>query len=182
MSSLVAQSVKNLPAVQETRVRSLCLEDPRRRKWQPTPIFLPGESHGWRSLVGYSPLRCKESDTTEWLHFHFHREHCVWFKFLWIKNQRKYVSVYIQIHTCMCIYTWYIYMYVVYTYTHMRKHTYKSFFKTNNLKKSINRGRYMEEPGSLQSMGSLRVGHDWCNLACTPLLLMTAYSTTQIIY
>ena len=51
-------------------------------------------------------------------------------------------------------------MYVVYTYTHMRKHTYKSFFKTNNLKKSINRGRYMEEPGSLQSMGSLRVGHD----------------------
>ena len=40
-----------------------------RRKWQPTPVFLPGESHGQRSLVGYSPWGRKESDTTEWLHF-----------------------------------------------------------------------------------------------------------------
>ena len=38
-------------------------------KWQPIPAFLPGESHGWRSLVGYSPWVCKESDTTERLHF-----------------------------------------------------------------------------------------------------------------
>ena len=37
------------------------------RKWQPTPVFFPGESHGWRSLVGYSPWGCKESDTTEQL-------------------------------------------------------------------------------------------------------------------
>ena len=43
----------------------------RRRKWQPTPVFLPGESHGWRSLVGYSPQGRKESDMTERLHFHF---------------------------------------------------------------------------------------------------------------
>ena len=43
---------------------------PWRRKWQPPPVFLPGESHGQRSLVGYSPRGCKESDTTEWLHFH----------------------------------------------------------------------------------------------------------------
>ena len=35
-----------------------------RRKWQPTPVFLPGESHGQRSLAGYSPPRCKESDST----------------------------------------------------------------------------------------------------------------------
>ena len=41
------------------------------RKWQPTPVFLPGESHGWKSLVGYSPWGRKESDTTEQLHFHF---------------------------------------------------------------------------------------------------------------
>ena len=41
------------------------------RKWQPTPVLLPGESHGRRSLVGYSPWCCKELDTTEWLHFHF---------------------------------------------------------------------------------------------------------------
>ena len=39
-----------------------------RRKWQPTPAFLPGESHGQRSLVGYSPWGRKESDTTERLH------------------------------------------------------------------------------------------------------------------
>ena len=38
---------------------------PWRRKWQPTPVFLPGESHGWRSLVGYSPWVRKESDMTE---------------------------------------------------------------------------------------------------------------------
>ena len=39
------------------------------RKWQSTPVFLPGESHGWGSLVGYSPQGRKESGTTERLHF-----------------------------------------------------------------------------------------------------------------
>ena len=38
---------------------------PWRRSWQPTPIFLPGESHGQRSLAGYSPWGHKESDMTE---------------------------------------------------------------------------------------------------------------------
>ena len=38
---------------------------PWRRKWQPTPVLLPGKSHGQRSLVGYSPWDHKESDTTE---------------------------------------------------------------------------------------------------------------------
>ena len=42
-----------------------------RREWQPTPVFLPGESHGQRSLSGYSPWGCKESDTTEQLTFHY---------------------------------------------------------------------------------------------------------------
>ena len=36
-----------------------------RREWQPTPVFLPGEFHGQRSLMGYSPWGCKESDMTE---------------------------------------------------------------------------------------------------------------------
>ena len=40
-----------------------------RRKWQPTPVPLPGKSHGRRSVVGYSPWHHKESDTTERLHF-----------------------------------------------------------------------------------------------------------------
>ena len=39
------------------------------RKWQPTPAFLPGKSHGRRSLVDYSPWDCKELDTTEQIHF-----------------------------------------------------------------------------------------------------------------
>ena len=42
-----------------------------RREWQPTPVFLPGESHGQRSLAGYSPWRFKESDMTEWLTLHW---------------------------------------------------------------------------------------------------------------
>ena len=40
-------------------------------EWQPTPVLLPGKSHGRRSLVGFSPWGHKESDTTERLHFHF---------------------------------------------------------------------------------------------------------------
>ncbi|XP_070322048.1 coiled-coil domain-containing protein 191 isoform X4 [Odocoileus virginianus] len=54
-----AQLVKNLPAMQETWVQFLGWEDPPERKWQPTPLFLPGESHGQRSLAGYSPWHCK---------------------------------------------------------------------------------------------------------------------------
>ena len=41
------------------------------RQWHPTPVLLPGKSHGWRSLVGCSPWGREESDTTEQLHFHF---------------------------------------------------------------------------------------------------------------
>ena len=40
-------------------------------QWHTTPVLLPGKSHGWRSLVGCSPWGREESDTTEWLHFHF---------------------------------------------------------------------------------------------------------------
>ena len=43
----------------------------QRRQWHPTPVLLPGKSHGRRSLVGYSPWGREESDTTERLHFHF---------------------------------------------------------------------------------------------------------------
>ena len=47
------------------------LERTARRQWHPSPVLLPGRSHGWRSLVGCSPWGRKESDTTERLHFHF---------------------------------------------------------------------------------------------------------------
>ena len=61
MASLEAQMVKNLPAVQETWVGKI----PWRRKWQPTPVLLPGQSHGQRRLVGYSLWSHKQSDTSE---------------------------------------------------------------------------------------------------------------------
>ena len=66
--SLVAQKEKkNLPSMQETRVRKI----PWRREWQPTPVFLPGESHGQRSMVGYTSWGHRESDMTE-QHTHTH--------------------------------------------------------------------------------------------------------------
>ena len=79
-TSLVAQMVKCLPTMWKTQVLSLGQEDPWRRKWQPTPVLLPGKSPGQRSLVGYSPWGRKESDTTERLniHFHFQSHHIFW--------------------------------------------------------------------------------------------------------
>jgi len=68
-TSLVAQMVKCLSTMRETRVRSLGREVPWRRKWHPIPVLLPGKSHVWRSLIGYRPWGCKASDTTEQLHF-----------------------------------------------------------------------------------------------------------------
>ena len=62
---LVVQLVKNLPTVQETWVQSLGQEDPLEKGMAATPVFLPEEFHGQRSLVGYSPWGHKELDTTE---------------------------------------------------------------------------------------------------------------------
>ena len=62
--------VKRLPTMWETRVRSLGWEDPLEKEMA-TQVLLPGKSHGWRSVVSYSPWGCKESDMTEQLHFHF---------------------------------------------------------------------------------------------------------------
>ena len=51
--------------MRETQVRPWVRKISWRRKWQPTPVLLPGKFHGQRSLAGYSPWGCKESDTTE---------------------------------------------------------------------------------------------------------------------
>ena len=67
----MAQTVKNLPAVQKTGVLSLGEEDPWGKKWQTTPVFLSGESHGQRSLLGYSPWGRKELNVTEQLMLSF---------------------------------------------------------------------------------------------------------------
>jgi len=64
-TSLVAQTVKNLPTVQENWIQALGQEIPLRREWQPTLAFLPREPHGQRNLLGYSPWDQKELDITE---------------------------------------------------------------------------------------------------------------------
>ena len=69
-TSLVAQMVKRLPAMRETRGECPGGED----LLEPTPVFLPGESHGRTNLVGYSPQGRKESDMTEQPHFLFFLE------------------------------------------------------------------------------------------------------------
>ena len=70
---------EGLPGVSDSK--SICLQCgrpgfdpwvgkvPWRRKWQSTPVLLPGKAHGWRNLVGYSPWGCKDYDMTERLHF-----------------------------------------------------------------------------------------------------------------
>ena len=67
--SLVAQMVKRLPAMRETQFDPWIRKIPWRRKWQPTPVFLPGKTHGQRSLAGYSPWGHKELDMTKRLPF-----------------------------------------------------------------------------------------------------------------
>ena len=61
----MAQMVKRLSTMWETWVQSLGWEDPLEKEMATTPVFLPGKSHGQKSLVGYSLWGCKESDTTE---------------------------------------------------------------------------------------------------------------------
>ena len=67
----MAQTVKNLSAMQESQVQSLCQEDPLEKEMATHSIFLTGELHGQRSLVDCSPGDRKESDMTEQLtHIH----------------------------------------------------------------------------------------------------------------
>ena len=68
----MAQTVKRLPTMQETSVRSLGREELLEKEMATAPVFLPGKFHGRRSLVGYSPWDHKESDTTERLHLLAH--------------------------------------------------------------------------------------------------------------
>ena len=66
----MGQRLKCLPAMRENWVRSLGREDTLEKEMVTHSSILAWKSHGWRSLVGSSPRRCKELDTTEQLHFH----------------------------------------------------------------------------------------------------------------
>ena len=71
-----------------------------KRKWQPTPVLLPGKFHGWRSLVGYNPWGHKESDKTEQLHFHFQNKLLKKNKIKWTKDHEDSPYHY---SVCLCV-------------------------------------------------------------------------------
>ena len=76
-ASQIVLVVKNLPANTAGRGRRCRFHPwvekvPRRREWQPTPVFLPGECHGQRSLVGYSPWGSQRVEH-DWEHIHTRR-------------------------------------------------------------------------------------------------------------
>ena len=78
----MAQRLKHLPAIWETRVRSLGQEDPLEKGMATHSSTLAWRTHGGRTLVGYSPWDRKESDMTERLHFHFQQSS-------WFSRQNK---------------------------------------------------------------------------------------------
>ena len=85
-----------------------------RRKWQPTPVFFPGQSHGQRSLVGYGSWGHKESDTTEHMcaHTHTHTHTCT--------HVCSHTCVHTEthIHACACTHA------RAHAYTRVRAHTH----------------------------------------------------------
>ena len=107
--------VQNPPAMQRPGLDPWVGEIPWRREWLPTPIFLSGESHGQRSLVGYYPWSHKELDTTIKRTMEVN-----------LSNIRNFREKAVAPHSSTL--AWKI--------------------------------PWMEEPGRLQSMGLLRVGHD----------------------
>ena len=74
---------------------------PWRRKWQPTSIFLPGEFHGQRSLVGYSPWGHKDSDMPEWLN----KNHNITCEFAWSFPNGKTYSPRVDLHVFVYVFS-----------------------------------------------------------------------------
>ena len=130
-------------------------------KWHPTPILLPGKSHGWRSLVGCSPWGRWGSDTTERLPFHFSLAR------IGGGNGNPLL--------CSCLENpmdWGAWWAAVYRVAQSRTrlpftfhlHALEEEMATHS---SVLAWRipWTEEPGGLPSIGSHRVGHDWSDLA-----------------
>ena len=93
-ASLVAQIIKNLPAMQETWVHPWIGKIPWRRERIPTPIFLPGEFHGQRSLVVYNPWGHKKSTRLSDFHHH-HRHQCM---YIYILGRINYLLPWLKVH------------------------------------------------------------------------------------
>ena len=138
---------------------NICILVIRRRQWHPTPVLLPGESHGRRSMVGYSPWGLEESDTTERLHFHFSLS-CIGegngnpVQCSCLENPRDSGAWWTAVHG------------ISKSRTRLSDFTFTFHFhaleKEMAAHSSILAWRIPEtaEPGGLPSMGSHRVGHD----------------------
>ena len=96
-ASFMAQMVKNLPQCRRSRFSLWVREFPWRRAWQSTPVFLPGQSKGQRSLVGYSLWDRKELDMTERLNFHFYFQYN---KYRWSSVPLDFASVEVGTKWC----------------------------------------------------------------------------------
>ena len=144
--------VKSLPPMWETRVWSLGKMIHWRRKWQPTPIFLPGKSHGPKSLAGYSPWSHKESGTTEQLPF---LSFCSLTLVLTKVGLPGHASG--KEPNCQC--------------RRRKKHGFDSWVWKIPWRRARQptpilawRIPWTEEPGGLQSIRSQRDGHNWSDL------------------
>ena len=136
----------------------------RRRQWHPTPVFLPGKSHGWRSLVGCSSWGREELDTTEWLHFHFSLS-CVGegngnpLQYSCLGNPMDGEAWWAAVHG------------VAKSRARLSDITFTSHFhaleKEMAPHSSVLAWRISgtEEPSGLPSMGSHRIRHNWSDLA-----------------
>ena len=138
--------VKNPPAMQETWVQSLGWEDPLEEGMATYSSILAWKNpQGQRSLVGYSPQCRQELDTTEWLSIHTHihtRLYMLSFSLLGVNHTFSvYYIICAKLNTTIHLYS----------EKAMAPHSSTVAWKIP----------WMEEPGRLQSMGSLRVRHDW---------------------
>ena len=163
--------------MQETQVQSPSWEDPlEKEKGQPTPVFLPGESNGQRSLVGYSLWDGKESDITERLSNSSHI----------LCRLKETQAVSRTLHGVSCMY-WLPGGSEVKNLPAMRETQVQSLSWEDPLGKGMVapssmlawRIPWTEKPGGLQSMGSERVGHDSLSLSLTHTCLtqMSSFST-----
>ena len=117
-ASPMAQRVKNQPAIQETKktqVQSLGWKIPWRGKWQPTPVFLPGTSHGQSSLVGYSH-EVPESGMTEPLTlFMLNFPILVFDMYMMLGNEYIYPYIYslnMRVHLSICC----VFLFIIFKY------------------------------------------------------------------
>ena len=123
-----------------------------RRKWQPAPVFLPGESQGRGSLVGCRLWGRTESDTTE----------------VTQQQQQQHTHIYIWVNT-FGFYKVHSLAYFCFSSRGHHMHSKYLFIPTYTSEKAMAphsstlawKIPWTEEPGGLKSVGSLRVGHDW---------------------